>query len=395
MAGYSTTTTPTAPGISGPSSIDVNENSTLLFSTANGDAITLSDAAAGSSTLDTLTLNVNSGSLALGTTSGLSSISGNNSGSITATGTLASLNAALNGLIYTPPTGTSGSPSLQLSLSDPGDSLKGTGSVAITVSPFVPPTVTVPSTISVNENAPLVFSTTKGTGITFTDSFAGSTPETLTLSAIDGILTLPTTSGLTFDQNTTNGSSSIVVTGTLAELNAAVNGLTYTPGSNFVGTDTLKVSLLDTGTNLTGSGSSTISVNSPSQPPTVAAPATESVSDSSSLVFSTAKGDGIDGTDPEAGSTTEEIVLTATHGTLKLATTSGVKIVSGSNKSASMTISGTLASLNAALQRADLHADLPFLRCGHDLGLAQGFGRQIDGFGDRRCHGHPGGPRGQ
>jgi hypothetical protein len=194
-----------------------------------------------------------------------------------------------------------------------------------------------------------VFSTTKGTGITFTDSFAGSTPETLTLSAIDGILTLPTTSGLTFDQNTTNGSSSIVVTGTLAELNAAVNGLTYTPGSNFVGTDTLKVSLLDTGTNLTGSGSSTISVNSPSQPPTVAAPATESVSDSSSLVFSTAKGDGIDGTDPEAGSTTEEIVLTATHGTLKLATTSGVKIFSGSNKSASMTISGTLASLNSAL----------------------------------------------
>ena len=94
----------------------------------------------------------------------------------------------------------------------------------------------IPSTISVNENSPLVFSTAKGTGITFTDSFAGSTPETLTLSATDGILTLSTTSGLTFDQSTTNGSSSIVVTGTLAELNAAVNGLTYTPGSNFVGT---------------------------------------------------------------------------------------------------------------------------------------------------------------
>jgi hypothetical protein len=349
LAGYTTTTTSTPPGISGPSTIDVNEDSTLLFSTANGDAITLSDAAAGSSTLDTLTLNVNSGSLALGSTSGLSSFSGNNSGSITVTGTLASLNVALNGLVYTPPTGTSGSASLQLSLSDPGDGLKGPGSVAITVSPFVQPTITIPSTISVNENSPLVFSTAKGTGITFTDSFAGSTPETLTLSATDGILTLFTTSNLTFDQNTTNGSSSIVVTGTLAELNAAVNGLTYTPGSNFVGTDTLKASLLDTGTNLTGNGSSTISVNSPSQPPTVTAPATESVSDSSSLVFSTAKGDAIDGTDPEAGSTTEEIVLTATHGTLKLATTSGVKVVSGANKSASMTISGTLASLNAAL----------------------------------------------
>ncbi len=349
LAGYTTTTTSTPPSISGPSAIDVNEDSTLLFSTANGDAITLSDAAAGASTLDTLTLNVASGSLALGSTSSLSSLSGNNSASITATGTLASLNAALNGLVYTPPAGTSGSASLQLSLSDPGDGLKGPGSVAITVSPFVPPTITIPSTISVNENSPLVFSTAKGTGITFTDSFAGSTPETLTLSATNGILTLFTTSNLTFDQSTTNGSSSIAVTGTLAELNAAVNGLTYTPGSNFVGTGSLKASLLDTETNLTGSGSSTISVNSPSQPPTVTAPATESVSDSSSLVFSSAKGDAIDGTDPEAGSTTEEIVLTATHGTLKLATTSGVKVVSGANKSASMTISGTLVSLNAAL----------------------------------------------
>jgi hypothetical protein len=344
-----TSTTSTPPSISGPSTINVNEDSTLLFSTSNGDAITLTDAAAGSSTIDTLTLSVNSGSLSLGSTSGLSSVSGNNSASITATGTLASLDAALNGLVYTPPTGTTSSASLQLSLTDPADSLKGTNSVAIMVNAFVPPTITIPSTISVNENSPLVFSTAKGTAITFTDSFAGSTPETLTLSAIDGILTLSTTSNLTFDQNTTNGSSSIVVTGTLAELNAAVNGLTYTPGSNFVGTGTLKVSLLDTGTNLTGTGSSTISVNPPAQPPSVTAPATESVSDSSSLVFSTSKGDAIDGTDPEAGSTTEEIVLTATHGTLKLATTSGVKIVSGSNRSASMTISGTLANLNSAL----------------------------------------------
>ncbi len=213
----------------------------------------------------------------------------------------------------------------------------------------MPPTLTIPSTISVNENSPLVFSTAKGTGITFTDSFAGSTPETLTLSATHGILTLDTTSGLTFDQSTTNGSSSIVVTGTLAELNAAVNGLTYTPGSNFVGTDTLKVSLLDTGTNLTGTGSSAITVNSLSQPPTVTAPSTESVSENSSLVFSTAKDDAIDGTDPEAGTATDEIMLTATHGTLKLASTSGLKVVSGANKSASMTVSGTLSNLNAAL----------------------------------------------
>jgi hypothetical protein len=339
----------TPPSITGPTAIDVNEDSTLVFSTTNGDAFTLADAAAGPSTVDTLTLNVNTGSLALGTTSELVSVSGNNSSSITATGTLANLTAALNGLTYTPVSGTSGSASLVLTLANSGDGLQGKSTVAITINAFTPPTISLPSAISVTENSALVFSTAKGTAITLTDSFAGSIPETLTLSATDGILTLETTSGLTFDQNTTNGSSSIVVTGTLAELNAAVNGLTYTPGSNFVGTDTLKLSLLDTGTNLTGTGSSAITVNSLTQPPTVTAPATESVSENSSLTFSTAKDDAIDGTDPEAGAATEEIVLTATHGTLKLATTSGLKIVSGANKSASMTVSGTLANLNAAL----------------------------------------------
>jgi hypothetical protein len=73
------------------------------------------------------------------------------------------------------------------------------------------------------------------------------------------------------------------------------------------------------------------------------------VSENSSLVFSSAKGDAIDVADVEAGSNVEQLTLTATHGTLKLASTSGLKVVSGSNKSASMTVSGTLANLNAAL----------------------------------------------
>jgi hypothetical protein len=345
LAGYSATQ---APAVSGPSAISVNENSTLLFATAQGDGITLTDAQAGSNA-DTLTLSVADGTLALGSTSGLTFTAGaNGSSSMTVSGTLANLNAALNRLVYTPTSGYSGSDSLHLSLTDPGDSLAGSATVVVTVNAPSRPTITAPAARSVNENSALVFSTAQGTAITFADSFAGNSPETLTLTATDGTLVLVTTSGLSFTSGA-NGSSSMTVSGTLANLNAAVNGLTYTPNSGYSGSDALHLSLTDPGDSLTGSDSVGLTVNSPNQPPTVTAPATASVSENSSLIFSTAKGDAIDVTDVEAGSNVEQVTLTTTHGTLKLASTSGLKFVSGSNKSASMTVSGTLTNLNAAL----------------------------------------------
>jgi hypothetical protein len=198
----------------------------------------------------------------------------------------------------------------------------------------------------VTENSNLVFSSTKGDAITFTDSFAGSNADTLTLIVSDGTLTLGSTTGVTV---TGNSSSSLTVSGTVANLNAAVNGLAYTPSANFVGSDSLKISLTDSGDSLAGSTSVSLSVTSPSQPPTVADPGTATVSEDSTLTFSTSKGDAIDVSDPDATSTSDSLTLTSTHGTLRLATTSGLKVTSGANRSSSMTVTGTLANLNAAL----------------------------------------------
>jgi hypothetical protein len=343
LAGYSSTQ---PPSVSGPSALSVNENSTLLFSTSQGDAISLSDSQAGSNA-DTLTLSVTDGTLALGSTSGLTSVSGNGSPSITVSGTLANLTAALNGLVYTPTSGYNGSDSLKISLTDPGDSLSGASSIALTVNAPSKPTITAPASISVTENTTLVFSTANADAITLADSFAGSSADTLTLTATDGTLTLGSTSGLTSVSG--NGSPSVTVSGTLANLNAAVNGLTYTPSASYVGGDSLKISLSDPGDSLTGSGTVGLTVNSPAQPPTVTDPSTASVSENSSVTFSSAKGDAIDVVDVDADGNVERLTLTSTHGTLKLATTSGITVVSGSNRSASMTVSGTLANLNAAL----------------------------------------------
>ena len=84
------------------------------------------------------------------------------------------------------------------------------------------------------------------------------------------------------------------------------------------------------------------------QQPTVNVPAGASLNESTAMVFSSGNGNAISVADPNAASA-DRLTLTATHGTIKLGATAGLHVVSGTNKSASLTVSGTLANLNAAL----------------------------------------------
>jgi hypothetical protein len=78
------------------------------------------------------------------------------------------------------------------------------------------------------------------------DVDANGGDETLTLTVLNGIVALATLAGLTVDAGA-NGTATVTVTGTLAELNAALDGLTYTPNANYNGDDTLTVTLNDNG----------------------------------------------------------------------------------------------------------------------------------------------------
>jgi hypothetical protein len=340
LAGYGSNQPPT---VSAPSTAGLTENGSLTFSSANGNAISVADASAGSNP-DSLTLSVSHGTLTLASISGLTFASGTNgTASFTVTGTVTSLNAALNGLIYQPTSGYTGSDSLAVSIADSGDSLFASTSVALTVNAPSQPTITAPANGSLSENGSLVFSTSKGDAITVADSSAGSSADALTLSVSHGTLTLATTSGLTFTSGS-NGSASFTVTGTITNLNAALNGLTYKPTSGYSGSDSLSVSVTDPGDSLSASDGVALTVNA-AVAPTITAPTTASVIVNGSLVFS----NSITVADGSAGSNTERLALSSTHGTLKLGSTTGIQFISGANKSASMTISGTLANINAAL----------------------------------------------
>ena len=79
------------------------------------------------------------------------------------------------------------------------------------------------------------------TGITIADTDGNN--QTVTLTATNGILTLATTSGLTGLSG--NGTGVVAFAGTLAQVNAAINGMTFGPAANYSGAATIAMSAND------------------------------------------------------------------------------------------------------------------------------------------------------
>jgi hypothetical protein len=337
-----------APSITAPGSASLVENTSLVFSSANTNAITLGDSVAGSNS-DSLMLSVAHGTLTLATTSGLTVTAGNNgTASFTVTGTVSNLNTALSGLIYQPTANYVGADSLAVSITDPGDNESASTSVSLSVTAFSPPSISAPVGGSVVLNGSLVFSSANHNAITVADSGPGSGADSLKLSVAQGTVTLASTAGLTITSGA-NGSASITVIGSVANLNAALNGLTYKPTTGYTGADSLAISLQDTAKGDGLSASSSVALSVAVSPPAITAPPTASVTVTSTLVFSSANKNAVSIADINAGSAVEPMTLTATDGTLTLGSTNGITFTSGTNNSAGMTIDGTLANLNAAL----------------------------------------------
>ena len=103
----------------------------------------------------------------------------------------------------------------------------------------------VPGTQVFNEDTPRVFNSANGNLITITDPDVESGNETVTLAVAHGTLTLGSTSGLA--SNSGNGTNNVTFSGTLANVNNALNGLTFAAAANFNGSDTLTITTSDNG----------------------------------------------------------------------------------------------------------------------------------------------------
>jgi hypothetical protein len=108
------------------------------------------------------------------------------------------------------------------------------------------PVNTAPGPQTTSLNTPLTFSPGTGNALAVADVDAGSLPMLFSLSVTRGTLTLSTTAGLTF-LGGGNGTGGMIVTGSQAAMNAALNGLIYTPPTGFTGTAVLFFKTSDLG----------------------------------------------------------------------------------------------------------------------------------------------------
>ena len=266
------------------------------------------------------------------------------SATFTVSGTVNNLNAALNGVNYTPTALYTGSDTLAILLQDPGSSQSASKNVSLNINALPAPTaITAPNTASVLVNNSLVFSSN---AISVADSVAGSNSDSLTLSVAHGTITLSTTSGLTFTAGS-NDSASFTVTGTVTNLNAALNNLTYAPTTNYLGSDSLAISLLDPGDNEVGleerGHHGQCQQSADSLRTRIGYGAAERLA---GLLVGQQQPDF--GRRRGSGSGSDSLQLTVSHGTVTLSTTAGLTITAGSNGSATVTVTGSLTNLNAA-----------------------------------------------
>jgi hypothetical protein len=109
-----------------------------------------------------------------------------------------------------------------------------------------PPTDTVPGDQTDPEDTDLVFSVATGNALSTDDPVFGG-PLEVELTATHGVLTLSRTTGLTFSAGDGTADADMKFVGAIADIQAALDGLRYTPDANYNGPATITISTDDMG----------------------------------------------------------------------------------------------------------------------------------------------------
>jgi hypothetical protein len=127
------------PTLTLPTAQQLSEDTTLSFSTANGNAISATDIDSGELPI-IVTLAVLNGVVSLPSVAGITSVTGNSTATVTLTGTASSIATALEQVTYAPTANFFGNDTLTVTVNDQGNTGSGiirpvSGTVAITVNP--------------------------------------------------------------------------------------------------------------------------------------------------------------------------------------------------------------------------------------------------------------------
>lgn len=237
-----------------PGAQSINEDTDLVFSQAAGNNLGISDidVSEGGDLLEVI-LTVKNGTLALGSTAELTSVSGNNSATVTITGNQVNINNGLEGLTYRGSENFNGYDVLTITTNDLGNtgsggSLMDEDTVEITVNAVNDaPVNTVPDVQTVNEDTDLALSGSNAISVSDIDAGEDQGEVEVTLSVSNGVLNLTKTDGISFDENNGNGNSTVTFKGKIPDVNIALNSLIYRGNLNFNGKEILTITTNDLG----------------------------------------------------------------------------------------------------------------------------------------------------
>ncbi|MGF1481602.1 MAG: DUF4347 domain-containing protein [Cyanophyceae cyanobacterium] len=223
------------------------------------------------------------------------------------------------------------------------------------------PLNTLPPPQTVDEDNVLVF--TESNQISVSDVDADNRELQVSLAAADGILSLNSgTEAITFsDADGTDGT--LAFTGTIENINNALNGIAFTPTTNFNGETTITVATQDLGNS--GAGGSldaedtliSVTVNAVNDAPVIDVPAQQEVDEDTPLVFGRAHNNRIEISDVDFDSTLNgqlftdrvQVTLTVEQGTLTIGSTNNLLELTG-NGTGRVSLQGTVADVNGAIE---------------------------------------------
>ncbi len=211
------------------------------------------------------------------------------------------------------------------------------------------PVVAVPAAQVFAEDTTRTFSALNGNAISVSDVDAGASPVEIVLSASLGTISLDGTTGLTFLSGDGVSDSSLVARGAISDINAALDGLVFTPTPNANGTGQITVLVGDLAA--TGSGGSandsdavTLNITAVNDAPVNnGVPASIQVQSGFAQAIT-----GLSISDVDAGTAMDvTTTLASAGGTIAVGAAGGVAI-SGSG-TGSVTLTGSISAINTAL----------------------------------------------
>jgi large repetitive protein len=369
------------------------EDPTVVFGAAN--QISTIDVDAGSQPLR-MTLFVNSGTLTLGSTTGLNFIGGGNGTRyLLFDGNQSDINHALFGLTYRTNSGVA-SDVLTVDTHDLGHT--GTGGAKVdrdTISLTRGGSSSSPNQAPINQVPPSQAFTAENPTVTFglvnristSDPDVGSEQMRMTLFVGNGTLTLGSTAGISF-RGGANGTRYLLFDGTQTDINNALLNLTYTANANTT-SDLLTIDTHDLGH--TGTGGARVDRDSvslfrttsfPNQSPVNTVTPGRFFTDSNPTVtFGSLN--PIRTFDPDAGDLALRVTLFVNGGTLTLGTTNGLTFLNGANGTRYLLFDGSQTDINNALfnltYRANAGTNSDVLTFDtHDLGHTGSGGARVD-----------------